>query len=688
MADWLIPALVSSIASNGLLTILHLLIWSQYRNSYLLHWAAAWGTYVLVLILILVRVKYGPSLLLYGAQYSVALVSAFFLLVGTKKFINESLNGFWKLLGQAGIGWIIVSLTIGIPPTVCAALNFILIGTVQIYTGIIILIKKKNLGFPSLWAGLCLILWGIHRADYPFLKDIAWFAPWGFLLAAVLTITVSMNLILMFLEQIKSNLQSAQNTLKTILGVAPVGIGMVKDHYLAWNNVYLDKLLGHEPGYLTGRSPMSQHYDQNEFKQTYPGFVKTMLKKGTSREEIILRHKDGHPVPIEITGQLIKPGQPEHGMIVALADLTQRTRSENALRELAAGVAHNFNNLLMAISSNAEAAKHTLPPKDTGGHEAHALLENIIKASLSGKDISRRLAALVASKNQISDKSQVLDLNEPLTTALDLATAANPELGTSIKVTYQVPKPLMVRGVQGHLVEVFQNLIANALDAMQGAGSLTFWTQIRQDSLTLFIRDSGKGMDSATAAKAFDPFYSTKGTQGRGLGLTASLGIIRAHGGDLQLNSRPYRGTVAIVSLPLISAVPLPAGSDAGQAPLKTTSILLVEDEAMVALGIEAILQNAGHKVDTASRLSQAREALDHNSYGLVLSDLGLPDGTGWDLALYLGSKPEPRPPLVFLTGITEFSRRDLPQAAVKPAAVLQKPIDKNTLLAEISKAL
>ena len=688
MLTWLIPALVGSMASNGILTILHLLIWSQYRQRFLLYWTAAWGSYILVLGLVYLGVTTGPSIWFMGMQYTLALVSACFLLAGTKSFINEEFGIFWKIVLLAGLLWIPGSFLMGLPPSYCATGIFLLIGAIQICCGYKILRSKRDLGFPCLWAGWSLILWGLHRADYPFLKDVAWFAPWGFLIAAILTITVSMTLLLMFLEQIRSDLEDTRKALETILGVVPVGIAMGKGEKMVWNNPFLDHLLGYEAGHLTGKYIRDQFHSKEEYDHVSKLFREDMEGSRLATAEISLRHKNGSTIPIAISGRLINQNHAQQGHIVALIDLTQQKRSENTLRELAAGVAHNFNNLLMAISSNAQAAKSLATEHGASSEKMGELLDNVIKASLSGRDISRRLAASVAARTRYQHNGEEMDLSEPLNTALDLSLSANSESGSGIIVENKVPPGISVKGVAGELVEVFQNLIGNAMDSMQGRGKLTIWVESNPGSAVIYFRDSGKGMDEATLAQAFDPFFSTKGAKGQGLGLTASRGIIRAHGGELRITSQPDLGATAIISLPLSAEADQTAASKSAPDIHEQASILLVEDEVLVALGLSAVLEAAGHRVTHVARLHEAQHALQNEDFGLVLSDLSLPDGTGWDLARTLGSMKEDAPPLIILTGRAQAHSGSLPDDAVSPVAILDKPVDSEVLLAKISQVI
>jgi CheY-like chemotaxis protein len=250
-------------------------------------------------------------------------------------------------------------------------------------------------------------------------------------------------------------------------------------------------------------------------------------------------------------------------------------------------------------------------------------------------------------------------------------------------------------GVQrDELMEVCLNLLRNALEAMPKGGRLTVVAATEDDQAVIRFCDTGLGMGPETAQRLFEPFFSTKGVAGQGLGLASSRGIVRAYGGDITLQSQPDQGTTFIVTLPL--GHPSEVSAHPAQDPLQAVTgarVLMVEDEALVAMGGRALLEEAGYQVFLTGNVAEAVEALTSFRPQLVLCDLGLPDGNGWEVAASLdqerqasGAQPIP---FILVTGWTTDPSLSAPPAAVPPAfAVLHKPVDRSLLLFTVAQAL
>ena len=208
------------------------------------------------------------------------------------------------------------------------------------------------------------------------------------------------------------------------------------------------------------------------------------------------------------------------------------------------------------------------------------------------------------------------------------------------------------------------------------------------DQAVITITDTGQGMDPETARRAFEPFFSTKGLSNRGLGLSSSRGIARSYGGELEAASQPGRGTTFTLSLPLSSSEPTQPVEM--EAPAKAVKVLLVEDDALVAMGMTAVLEQAGHEVRTANKVGAAIKVLSDFRPDVVLCDLGLPDEAGWEVARHLaeGLGGPPPPPFVLLTGWSQHKKLFEPPEGVPPAwGVLHKPVDSARLLKIVSQA-
>lgn len=368
-------------------------------------------------------------------------------------------------------------------------------------------------------------------------------------------------------------------------------------------------------------------------------------------------------------------------------DITDLKQAEQTLRQMTAGMAHNFNNLLAAVLGNAQAAQQSLYEERWDAAQAAELLANVVESARAGVQLVQRLAACAATRPEPADQpDQVVDAAEIAGRALRIAGRAWPgQDQAKLRLESQVRGPLWVRAHPGALLEVFLNLAKNALEAMAGSGVLTVDGEARGGQVVLRFLDRGPGMDPETARRALEPFFSTK--HGSGLGLPSSRGILRSLGGDLNLRTQPGQGCEVVVTLPMVEP-PRPAGKPAPLAQGRGERVLLLEDEALVALGLEALLAPAGYRLRWVTRLEEALAVLADYAPQAVICDLGLPDGNGWDLAR-AAQRLVPRPAIILLTGWGKA------QAAawagddpVEVDAVLHKPVERNQLLGVLAQTL
>ncbi|MGH7389309.1 MAG: hybrid sensor histidine kinase/response regulator [Candidatus Rokuibacteriota bacterium] len=182
--------------------------------------------------------------------------------------------------------------------------------------------------------------------------------------------------------------------------------------------------------------------------------------------------------------------------------------------------------------------------------------------------------------------------------------------------------------------EVLLNLIFNALDAMPGGGTLSLSTRAERGEIHVAVTDTGVGMPEDVAARIFEPFFTTKGPQASGLGLSVSYGIVRRHGGDLTVDSRPGKGTTFTVSLP-IRDVPPPDTGGTGAAPAGTLGlrVLVIDDEDSVRQVLRDLLLRDGHQVWEAPSGEVGIGSLEYQPVDLLCTDLGMPGMTGLEVA-------------------------------------------------------
>ena len=325
-----------------------------------------------------------------------------------------------------------------------------------------------------------------------------------------------------------------------------------------------------------------------------------------------------------------------------LAEQLNRAQKLEALGELAGGIAHDLNNLLLTITGAAELLRLRLPSTDDVGGEFETIRETVVR----GADLTRHL--LSVAQQQVIEMVAI-DLDEVIRSELEVCRSLFPD---SVAVDFSPgDTPSVVLGDRGLLSQVLVSLCANARDAMPGGGTLTITTDsITADALLLTahsaaeegryarlrVEDDGAGMESEVRDRAFDPFFSTKKvSQSSGMGLDTVYGIVRQHHGMIELESSPGVGTRIDIYLPLTSEPMAAAVEDPHPDPVDGhETILVVEDEGRVRRTQVKMLEALGYTVVEATNGKVALEVLDaaENPVDLILSDVSMPEMGGQEL--------------------------------------------------------
>jgi len=395
-------------------------------------------------------------------------------------------------------------------------------------------------------------------------------------------------------------------------------------------------------------------------------------------------------------------------IVGVIADVSARRRDaeERALLErklveaqrleslglLAGGVAHDFNNLLVGILGNAELALERLPE----GAPARDLLLGMRQSAVRASELARQILAFSGSQPLAA---RAVDLRELTHETLALVAAALPR-GARVRLAPNA-RPAFVSGDPTQLRQVLMNLVINACESLpEGRGEVDVAIEpvARAASseapagawLALDVRDTGAGMDAQTRGRIFEPFYSTRGT-GRGLGLAVAHGIVRAHGGAIEVESEPGSGTRMRILLPEIAeperAHAAPEAPDAGAA-AGPALVLVVDDERAVREVVRVALEAAGHRVLLAANAADARAALapDAEEVDAVVLDLSLGSESSERLLAEIRARSSGLPVLVTSGYPEEEALGRL--SALGVSAFLQKPFTLAKLNAAVARAL
>lgn len=252
-------------------------------------------------------------------------------------------------------------------------------------------------------------------------------------------------------------------------------------------------------------------------------------------------------------------------MIQYYLDITDRKRAQQllleserlkAIGEIATGVAHNFNNLLQVISSRTEIATMRLQSGKLG--EAQRALVNALEALQLGTQTVKRLQdfARTRGKAAVADK-EVFDLAGTVTQAIEMSKTWWEEKtrkeGFTIDLTERIESGCLIEAKSSELFEVAMNLIKNAVEALPEGGMITVVTAVENSDVVFRVSDTGIGIAADQLTKVFEPFWSTKGSKGTGMGLASSYGIVKSHNGEINVSSKPGEGSTFTIRFSLSS---------------------------------------------------------------------------------------------------------------------------------------
>ena len=373
-------------------------------------------------------------------------------------------------------------------------------------------------------------------------------------------------------------------------------------------------------------------------------------------QESLWLKKDGQQIFVEFNLSLLKD---KDGTIVGgvnfIRDVTEKKKMEQqllqseklkSLGELAGGVAHDFNNILAAILGRVQLLRKQLaPPMGKTEKRGSAIdlekgLEIIERASLDGAETVRRIQEFCRRRGDQKDFVQV-DLNELIENALEFTKVKWADEVQSRGIKIEISKALSslppIMGSASELREVFTNLINNAVDALPRGGEIRVQSCMNTEWAVITIEDTGGGIPLSIKDRIFDPFFTTKGPQSTGLGLSVSYGIINRHHGTITAESMEGKGTAFTIKLPITGKADTKEDHREKVIPMqgkhKKARILVIDDEADVRELLRDILSDAGHDVEMAHNGCEGIEMFEKQPYDLVLTDLGMPVMSGWEVA-------------------------------------------------------
>lgn len=364
---------------------------------------------------------------------------------------------------------------------------------------------------------------------------------------------------------------------------------------------------------------------------------------------------------------------------------------QHALSRMASGIAHNFNNALSTIQGFSDLLLQA-PEQLAEPDRVKRYITLINTAARDAAQIVRRLRKFYRPRDEettvwIDIKAlieEVLDLTEPVWKHSAQAR------GAAIRVEKDLEQSI-INGNPAELQEVIINLVFNAVDAMPEGGTLTFRTRKEGDWVTLEIADTGIGMDTIVRKRCLDPFFTTKGESGSGLGLATVQGIIARHNGQIDIKSAPRQGTRFFIRLP----VSAPGNRheeniESKDAPLLDgrafLKILAVDDEKNQRVLLKQFLQKDNHRVELAANGLEGIQKFYNGWFDLVITNRAMPELNGDALARNV-KRIAPSKPVIMVTGFADMMNAtgETPEFV---DLVISKPISQDKLRQAITRVI
>jgi PAS domain S-box-containing protein len=450
-----------------------------------------------------------------------------------------------------------------------------------------------------------------------------------------------------------------------------------KGHFL-WLNTASKELSGHRSEDLIGHDylevvhPADRELAQQNFEAALHGDpcsceVRYLTNDGDVRDALY------YNAPLVIEGQTT-------GVLGIARDITEHKQHQRraaqadklrALGQLASGVAHDFNNALAAILGRAQLMRRQV--------HAEALVRNLDIIQTAAEDAAATVRRIQTFARKSQEKEfELLDAGSLLHDAVEITRTRWENEARMRGLNYEVEllsEPgHYTMGNASELREVFVNLIVNAVDAMPYGGQLSISCARKEDRLCLRFTDTGMGIPEDVRERIFEPFYTTKGAHGTGLGLAVSYGIIERHEGMINVESEFGHGTTFEIDLPAAERTQTNVDASADRVEVPALSILVVDDEDFVRDTLAEMLVILNHKVVTAASGPEAIKALAAERFDLVFTDLSMPEMDGWEVAREVRRR-WPGTSVVLVTG---YGKQTAPPPSEKNLldGVIGKPFD------------
>ena len=669
---WLFPSIVACLSGTLVLFLVYIYLYATYHERFLGIWAASWGLYALRFIANLAMLVQGNSPFLLFVSEASTTFSAFLLLSGTSIFVSTKTHNLWVY----GTGFALIWTAIGIykefPFVLLTTPSYLLTAAIFIWMGYRIFKSDLPSGTGKAVITCTMVLWGLHKLNYPFLRHADWFAPWGFLLGGLFSMTAALGILLLYFEKTRNELIFSEARSRKLFEDASYGIVLTHPEtgiILDCNNSFAAMLrMSREE--MIGKKQHAWHYLDGNQNDAYNASITIST---------------GESIYVEINSQIVNY---RHQVVQQsfVQDITDRKRAEEeknsleeslrraekmeALGQLAGGVAHDLNNVLGILSGYSELLLMEFPEES----KLRGYVEKILQSTGKGAAIVQDLLTLARRGVTVAD---VVNLNTVIegflkTPVFEKIKEYHPRVTFRTECARNL---LSVKGSALHLEKTVMNLVSNAAEAISGEGEIVIRTQNRYldrplrgydevnegDYVLLTVSDTGMGIPDENIEKIFEPFYTKKkmGRSGTGLGLAIVWGTVKDLNGYIDVESKVDEGTTFTLYFPVtreeMTAQPQQEPMDSYRG--RGETVLVVDDIAEQREIASRLLEKLGYQVHAVSGGEAAVEYLKANKADIMILDMIMAPGIDGLETWQRVRKISPQQKVIIVSGFSETDR-------------------------------
>ncbi len=498
-------------------------------------------------------------------------------------------------------------------------------------------------------------------------------------------------------KRLENNLRQSHRRQQVLISNMPALVYRCdRDHNRSMEYLSLetDRLTGYSFEELMGSDPISfVDLIIPSDRELVNESVRTAIKlKQVFEIDYRITTKDNNIKYIHEIGRAIQDEDGDFsGLVGMLFDVSEKKRTEDkllqsermvAMGEMASGVAHDFNNVLTGILGRAQLLQFMDLPENLVDD-----VQTIEKIALDGAEVVRRIQVFTRSRNAVN--LAPVDMNSIITDVVDIMQSQWLDQARARNIHIDVltelgPIPRM-KGNETELREVLTNLVNNAIDAIQERGSIRIISEQIEDHISVTIKDDGVGVPPENQRKIFAPFFSTKGSNGVGLGLSVARKIVERHQGEITVESAIGTGAAFKIVFPTAKMLPETKEEIKPDRPIEPAVVMVVDEEGNIRKLMQDILEKDGHEVYAFDNGIEAVASLAEIQPEIIISDINLPDTDGDEIVKQIRAS-QPNVHIILSSGLDDHVYQEKMRDS-QVELMIKKPFDVQQLRSVIYQA-